>query len=259
MVESIKAIGVMTPIIVRPLKGQKNKFEILAGHNRVKASKEVGYLSIPAIIYSNLTDEQAMLIVTETNLIQRSFSDMSHSERAVALSAHYEAMKKKSGYRSDLIEEIEAITCSPLANRSRTMNKLGEQEGLSKDTIARYLRINQLTNDLKEKLDHNRIAVRTAVSLSYLRVEEQKAVDQYLQSDTKISMKQAKALKDKSSEGELSREAIEQILAQAPTKAKPIKELNWKLFLKYFNKKQSAVEIEGIITEALELYFSKNK
>jgi len=42
--------------------------------------------------------------------MQRSFSDLKHSERATVQAAHYEAMKKKSGYRSDLIERIEELS-----------------------------------------------------------------------------------------------------------------------------------------------------
>ena len=108
MVESIRANGVHVPIIIRPTTD--DKYEILSGHNRVAAAQEAAFESIPAVIREGLTEEEAMLIVTETNLIQRSFADLKHSERAIALATHYAAMKKKSGYRSDLLEEIETLT-----------------------------------------------------------------------------------------------------------------------------------------------------
>ena len=86
MVESVRANGVIVPIVVRP--ADDGKYEILSGHNRVKAAKEAGIDSVPALIRTGLTDEEALLIVTETNLLQRSFADLKHSERAVALVVH---------------------------------------------------------------------------------------------------------------------------------------------------------------------------
>ena len=137
MIESILNNGLFSPIIVRPLEDSDDgKYEILSGHNRFEASKEAGLSSIPAIIRKGLTDDEAMLIVTETNLIQRSFKDMTHSERAVSLAIHYEAMKKKQGYRSDLINEIEEMlkpsdkdkTSAPLGRRLETREKIGSQK-----------------------------------------------------------------------------------------------------------------------------------
>lgn len=143
MAESIKANGVISPITVRPL-GEDGKYEILAGHNRVNAARQAGLQSIPADILNGLTDDDAKLIAVESNLIQRSLTDMNLSEQAAAISTLYHAMKKKPGYRSDLLEKIEQTTCSPLTNRSRTMAKLSIYYGLPKDTIARYLPISQL-------------------------------------------------------------------------------------------------------------------
>jgi len=106
MVRSIKELGVIVPIIVRP-KGE-DKYEILSGHNRVNAAKTTGLETVPAVIKEQLTDEEAALIVTETNLIQRSFSDLCHSERAVALAAHHKTLKKQ-GARTDLLNELEKL------------------------------------------------------------------------------------------------------------------------------------------------------
>ena len=100
MVRSIKEFGVIVPVIVRP-KGYD--YEILSGHNRVNAAKAAGLLEVPVVIKENLEDEEAMLIVTETNLMQRSFSDMLHSERAAALSEHHKALSSQ-GKSTDLLK-----------------------------------------------------------------------------------------------------------------------------------------------------------
>ena len=105
MIQSVKEYGVIVPIIVWE---NNNEFIILSGHNRVKACEQNGILEIPCIIKKDLTLEDATLIVTETNLMQRSFSDLSHSERAYTLKQHYKAIKKQ-GKRNDLLQEISAL------------------------------------------------------------------------------------------------------------------------------------------------------
>lgn len=259
MVESIRTNGVIVPIVVRPK--ENGKYEILSGHNRVKAANEVkeaqGEL-VQAIVRDDLTDDEALLIVTETNLIQRSFADLKHSERAVALATHYDALKMKRGYRSDLLDEINALTCSPVANKSKTANKLGEQYGLAKDTIFRYIRIHELCIDLKEKLDNSEIAVRTSVSLSYLRKKEQDIIAGLISDGVKVSMKQAEFLRNESSKGELSKTAIKGFLKanEKPEKPRSIK-FNERFLAQYFDEDKSNEEIEGIVAKALELYFSQ--
>lgn len=253
MVESIKANGVIEPIIVR-LHSEPEKYEILSGHNRVNAARKAGLHTIPADIFRNLTDDEARLIVAESNLIQRSFADMPHSERAEVITAFYDAMKKKPGYRSDLLEENQEKTRSPVENR--TMAKLGKQYGLSKETIARYLRISKLIPGFQERLDKETLSIRAGVELSYLSIEEQTAVEELLRDDEKVSMQQARQLREASSSGGLTQETAKQILKKTPPKAKSIS-ISRELLTKYFHEEQTAEEIEQVVAEALELYFQQ--
>ena len=108
MVGSVKANGIFIPIIVQPIEFEDGFYEILSGHNRTEAAKAAGFTEIPAVIRKHLTRDEAMLIVTESNLIQRSFANLSHSERAAAMSMHHEAIKSQ-GKRTDLINEIENL------------------------------------------------------------------------------------------------------------------------------------------------------
>ena len=257
MVESVRSNGVILPIVVRSYIKEEGKYEILSGHNRVAAAREAGLKEVPVIIRNNLTDEEALLIVTETNLIQRSFADLKHSERAVALSIHYEAMKKKSGYRSDLLAEIEKLTCAPLGHGLRTRDKLGEQYNLGKTTVARYLRINKLIPALKERLDSDDFGMRAAEALSYLRIEEQDIIENLLATGTKIKITQADTLKAESGKGELTLGKISKILSSdyPPRKVKPVK-LSGQLLERYSLQEKSPEDVEKIIIEALEQYFS---
>ena len=258
MVESVRSTGVLVPIVVRPYAKEEEKYEILSGHNRVEAAREAGLKEVPVIIRNNLTDEEALLIVTETNLIQRSFADLKHSERAVALSIHYEALKKKSGYRSDLLAEIEELTCAPLGHGIRTRDKLGAQYSLGKTTVSRYLRVNKLIPALKEQLDNGEIGMRAAEALSYLRVKEQNIVEKLLAKGTKINIKQADTLKAESEKSELNQVNISEILSSGyfPVKVKPVK-LSRQFLAQHFKQDQSTEEIEKVIAVALEQYFSK--
>ena len=278
MVESVRNNGVLHPIIVRPILdstgNESGMYEILSGHNRFEASKVANHKEIPAVIRRGLSDDDAMLIVTETNLIQRSFKDMSHSERAIAISKHYNAMKKTKGYRTDLIKEIEEMmkpadndkTSAPVGLRLETREKIGSQYDISKNTVARYLRIDKLVDGLKERLDDDRLSIRSAVSLSYLSDSEQKILAGLLGDDTVVSMDMADVLRVKSEEvkGKLKKSDIEKILKvdstnTATVKPKPYK-LNRDLVTKYFSDSKNPEDIDKILSDALEQYFaSQNK
>ena len=270
MVESIRTNGVHTPIIVRP--AADNKYEILSGHNRVAAAKEAEHTTIPAIIREGLNDKEALLIVTETNLIQRSFADMSHSERAIVLATHYEAIKKQSGYRTDLVSEIQEMispdvkkkpdnqTCAPLGRRSDSRELLAEQYCLSKNTIARYWRINKLIPELMGRLDTGGIGMRVAEALAYLGEREQKIVNQLLDKGCNINISKAEKLKRAYKKtGAILDPDINRMLETKPSteKKNKKKEFTSEVLTKYFSSEQSAEEIIEIMREALSQFMSK--
>jgi ParB family chromosome partitioning protein len=259
-VKSVIQNGVLVPIVVRP--ADNGKYEILSGHNRVaaarKASETTGKDTIPAVIREGLTDEEAMFIVTETNLIQRSFADMKHSERAIAIAQHYTLMKKNSGYRSDLVGEIEAMTYSPVANKS-SMGKLGVQYGLSKDTIHRYLRVNTLISPLKKRLDDGEIALRVAVTMSWLDKEGQKAVESQLKQGKKLTIRIANELRKQVESNEnLTKEAVSEVFEpnHFESKVKPVK-ISGKFLEEWFGENDTNEKIEETIAEALRAYLNK--
>lgn len=256
MVESVRANGVLVPIVVRSVT-EEGRYEILSGHNRVEAARAVGIKSIPAIIRRGLTDEEALLIVTETNLMQRSFADLKHSEKAIALATHYYAMKKNPGYRTDLLQEIEDLSSVPVGQRLSTRGTLSEQHGLSSTSIQRYLRVNKLSKELKQWLDDGGIAMRVAEALSFLREKEQKIVEGLLAAGNKISMKQANNIRVASEKSSLNKTDIAKIMKSGttPTRSKTVK-LSMDLFSLHFKDGQSAEEIEKIIGEALKKYLS---
>ena len=178
LVCSIRDNGVEQPIIVRSIGDEK--YEILAGHNRVHAAREAGLDTVPAIIRDDLSDEDAKILVVESNFNQRSVKEMKPSELANSLHMLNEAMKKKPGYRSDLQEPEDG---SQSDNRLRTMHVIGKKHGLSQATIARYIRIAQLSEGLQGCLDSKLIRLGVAEQLSYLRPDEQAVVQGLVEGD----------------------------------------------------------------------------
>lgn len=102
MVESIREHGVLNPVIVQKTV---DGYEMLAGHNRWNATKIVGLSEIQAIVKEYLSEEEAYVYVIETNLMQRSFTDLLPSEKAAVLAERYEKINCQ-GKRNDIIEEI---------------------------------------------------------------------------------------------------------------------------------------------------------
>jgi ParB family transcriptional regulator, chromosome partitioning protein len=272
MVTSIKELGVILPVVVRPK--DNDSYEILSGHNRVNAAKIAGLEKVPTVIKQDLSDEEANLIVTETNLLQRSFSDLSHSERAVALKRHYEAVKQL-GKRNDLISEIEILSKASSTNNStdleqlapksiRPQEKVAAAYSLSRFTVARYLKLNELIPELLARVDTEEIAFIPAILLSIIKKTEQQDIERIIvDNNFKVDMVKADILRSNSEAGSLCADRIYAILSgelgkkkksnkQAPIKIKP------KVISRFFTQEQKPAEIEEVIEKALELYFSSS-
>ena len=259
LVESIKINGVLVPIIVRPLKSER--YEILSGHNRVNGSEIAELETVPSIIMEGLTDEEALLIVIETNLLQRSFGEMTHSERAAVLSAHHTTLKHQ-GRRTDLIREVENLlnpradagseTLSPVAKKS-THETMSDEYALSKDTVARYLRVNMLIDSLKSNLDDGLFGLRVAVTVSYLLEETQHYVAAVIATGLKLDTKKADALRAAQPH---SMEEVKRIMEGATKSTRPAAfKLKPKIVNKYFSDTTTTKEIESTIITALDIYF----
>lgn len=179
MVESIREHGVLNPVIVWQ-KGEE--YEMLAGHNRQMAGKLAGLVEIPAIVKTDLTEEDAYVYVIETNVIQRGFAELLPSEKAAVLAERYEKVSSQ-GRWNDILEEIARLngqdtagTCGHDVHRLKSRDAVGEEYGMTGRNIARYMRVQQLEEPLKERLDEGTLPLVAAVDLSYLSGKEQKVV-----------------------------------------------------------------------------------
>ncbi|ODA43210.1 ParB N-terminal domain-containing protein [Desulfosporosinus sp. BG] len=269
MIASISNYGILTPMIARTK--DNGRYEMLAGHNRMNAGTLAGLDEGDFIIKENLSDEEAWMYVIETNVMQRSFADMLPSEKAAVLALRHSKMFSQ-GKRNDIIAELikleksheikEVETSAPVGQKLTSRDKVGLEYGLSKNTVARLLRVDKLDNDLKIRMDNSEISIRCAVDLSYLAEAEQVEVNKVLtENEYKVDMKKTDMLRNYSENNKLNEKNIFQILSgeinkkPKSTTPSPVK-IKHKVYSKYFPADTKASEIERIVDEALEWYFS---
>ena len=261
MVESIKEHGVLNPVIVHKVA---DGYEMLAGHNRWNAAKIAGIREIPAIVKEDLSKEEAYVYVIETNLMQRSFTDLLPSEKAAVLAERYEKVMCQ-GKRNDILEEIARLngtdtsdSCGHDVHKSqKSRDGLGEEYGMTGRNIARYMRLDRLIPEFKEAVDKGTLAMVAAVDLSYLNVKIQKLIQQVAEAEgKKLKPKQAVELRKMGKK--ITKEAIENVLTgkeQKKPQSVSVK-LSVELYEKYFAQ-MDAGEVQEIMEKALEGYFGK--
>ena len=258
MVESIKEHGILIPVIVQKVA---DKYEMLAGHNRWNAAKIAGVSEIPAIVKEGLSEEEAYVYVIETNLMQRSFTDLLPSEKAVVLAERYEKVMCQ-GKRNDILEEIARLngvdtteSCGHDVHRSKSRDSIGEDYGMTGRNIARYMRLNQTIERIKEMVDAGTMAMVTAVELSYLSEEEQRQVCAVLD-EYGVKINNAQAVELHNAAGSLTEDKVKNILV-GKVKEKPVSDA--KVFAqikkKYF-KGKATEEVLEVLDQALALWFA---
>lgn len=271
MTESVKANGILIPDIVRKIEADENGFEyeMLAGHNRQNAAVIAGLEVIPCIVKENITDEEAWIYVLETNVMQRSFTDMLPSEKAAVLALQYSKMFSQ-GKRNDIINELKQLespdyirknsTCGNDFHKLKNRDKIGSEYSLTGRSIANYIRVNSLITPLKTRLDNSEIALVASVELSYLSAEAQQYIENVLmKNDFKLDGKKASALR--SCGNKLTEDGVYEILSgerlrKTRTETPPVK-IKYRVYSKYFAPNTKTSEIEHVIDEALALYFKK--
>lgn len=240
--ESIANSGVLMPALVRPNK--EGNFEMIAGHRRKFACLLANIDSLPCIV-RDLTDDEATIIMIDTNLRQR--DNILPSEKAFAYKMRLEAMNVQ-GNRTDL-------TSAPVGPKLRSNEKLAEEVEESVAQIKRYIRLTYLIEPIIEMVDENLIALRPAVEISYLSKENQEYLLDYMQlNDCTPSHAQTIKMHKMEKDGNLSVKVIESImLEEKPNQVEKIK-IPKNRIRNFFSNKTSEKEIEDTIVKALELY-----
>lgn len=267
MVASIKENGVLSPIIVQP---DGDSYEILIGHNRWNASKLAGLPTVPAIVKTGLTEDEAEMYVIESNVMQRGFDNLRISEQAAAVALRHSEMFSQ-GKRNDILRELTALenpsepdtgTLNPMGSKLDTSDSIGKEYGVSKGSVVRLIRINKLIDALKALVDSGTLSIRAGVEFSFLS-EDTQAVIAECAEECKIDMKTAKKLRDAAdSEGNIESDTVHSIVCGEDTEQKPKPKsvkISHDAYTKYFSEGTKAKEITETIEKALAMYFANFK
>ena len=274
MIDSIRENGIYNPLLVRDL--ENGYYQILSGHNRWNCAKEVGLTEIPCTILKGLTDDEALIIVLDSNIQQRSISEMPITKQAHIYALDV-AVNKRQGRRSDLIKQIEnnlellensSSALSLEDEKTDTIADVGNKHGVSRATITRLIRIDALDETIKPRIDTGVIGVLAGVQLSYLTNAEQKIIADLLEEyEYGISESKAKLLRRLSKNKELNSKTILQILDgsynKTSTSLKPKKggqrkalKLSAEMVEKYYDEDVADETIIDDINNGLSLFLA---
>ena len=243
-VESIKQIGVVSPLIVRP--DPEGGYEILSGHRRLHAAQLAGLETVPVIV-KEMDDDAAIIFMVDSNL-QR--ENILPSERAFSYKMKLEAMKHQ-GERSDLQPET---TSRQLGEKLQTsVAVMSEEMGESQRQIQRFIRLTNLIPEILDMVDEKKIAFNPAVELSYLKPSEQKkfleAMD-YAQASPSLS--QAQRLKKLSQEGDCTLDAMCEVMNEIKKDELDHVTIKNEVLRKYFPKSYTPKQMQDTIIRLLE-------
>ena len=244
-VESVEQYGVLSPLIARPRP--EGGYEIISGHRRQHAAQLAGLETLPVIV-RNMDDDAAVLLMVDSNL-QR--ENILPSERAFAYKMKLEALKNQ-GARSDL-------TSVQVAPKLST-EKIGEEVGMSKDNVKRYIRLTNLIPELLDMVDEKKIAFNPAVELSYLDESQQRDFLEAM-NDTQNapSLSQAQRLKKLAQEGHFSYDVAFAVMGEEKKDELDKVVIKNDTLRKYFPRSYTPKQMEDTIIKLLEQWQRKQQ
>lgn len=246
LIQSVQTHGVLVPAIARPRP--EGDFEIVAGHRRKHASELAGLDFMPVIVL-DLNDDEAIIQLVDCN-IQR--ENILPSERAKAYKMRMDAMKRQ-GARTDL-------TSPNISAKFRSDDELGQEVGVSGDTIRNYASLTNLVPELMQMVDEGRIKLSPAYQIAALPSNEQSLLLDTIESEQATpSLSQAQRMKRLSQSGDLNEDVLLEIMME---QKKPVRNditLSGEKLRKYFPKSYSPIQMENVIFKLLEAWQRKRQ
>ena len=244
-VESVEQYGVLSPLIARPRP--EGGYEIISGHRRQYAAKLAGLDTLPVIV-RQMSDDAAVILMVDSNL-QR--EHILPSERAFAYKMKLEALKNQ-GARSDL-------TSVQVAPKLST-EKIGEEVGMSKDNVKRYIRLTNLVPELLDMVDEKKIAFNPAVELSYLDEAQQRDFLEAMQDTQNApSLSQAQRLKKLAQEGHFSYDVAFAVMGEEKKDELDKVVIKNDTLRKYFPRSYTPKQMEDTIIKLLDQWQRKQQ
>ena len=246
-VESIAQYGVLAPLIARP-RPDGDGYEIISGHRRQYAAKLAGLDTLPVIV-RQMSDDAAVILMVDSNL-QR--EHILPSERAFAYKMKLEAIKSQ-GARSDL-------TSPQVAAKFRSDDAVAKDQGISGDTVRRYIRLTNLIPELLDMVDEKKIAFNPAVELSYLDESQQRDFLEAMEDTQNApSLSQAQQLKKMAQQGEFSYEKAFDVMGQEKKSEKDTVTIKNETLRKYFPRSYTPKQMEEKIIQLLDAWQKKQQ
>lgn len=238
LTESIKENGLLEPIIVRSFPA--GKYEIISGHRRVEACKELGITEVPATI-KEMSKDEAIVQMVDSNIHREHILP---SEKAFAYKMKLEALKHQGK------------TYGQAVHKSRD-NITGTESGRN---VQRYIRLTYLIPELLKMVDEQRIAFTPAIELSYLPEREQRVLlDEIEYTDATPSLSQAQRLRKFSSQGRLSVDTVFAVLSEEKANQKEQVRFMADDIRKYFPRSYTNRDMQETIIKLLENWQRKRE
>lgn len=266
LIDSIKENDMLMPALVRPK--EDGTYEMISGHRRKFAMSQLGKKEMNVII-RNLDDDQATILMVDSN-IQR--ENIYPSERGYAYKMRLEAMKHQGKKvdidfdNADVPIEYGKSTSTQVEQKSKnkySVEILGEQLGLDRNQIRRFIRLTYLIEPLQEMVDGRNednitIAFNPAVELSYLTLDEQQyVVDSINDNQRTPSLAQCQEFKRLSHDGELTFDFVNDTLAEEKPNQREKLSFQMNEINKYFPKNLSPGKKKDIMIHLLENWAKK--
>lgn len=239
LVESIKANGILSPVLLRPCGN--DLYEMVSGHRRLHAAKMAGLTAIPSII-REMTDDEATIAMVDAN-IQR--EELLPSEKAFAFKMKMEAMKRQ-GTRRDLTSDQNGPKL--------TAWSIGDDNGISGTQVKRYIRLTELIPELLDLVDAKRLNFTVAVDVSYIGKEIQGWLNEYIHDNGPVKANQIAALREAIATGPITQMKMIMILNDTQPGKKPSSKFTIpdKKLREYFPKEYSTDEMRSVIFALLD-------
>ena len=252
-VESIWEYGVLVPIIVRPM--DDGSYEIVSGHRRKRACELAEVEEIPAIV-RDLDDDEATIIMVDSNL-QR--ENILPSERAKAYQMKLEAIRRRAG-RPKKEEQENGGQFGHDFEAKKAREIIAEEAGDSPRNVQRFIRLNELSEPLRDKVDNGELGFTPAVELSFLKPQEQEWVERALDETQQTpSLSQAQRIKQESKEGTLTEDTVHKIISEEKKPLYNSVTLSHDTLKRYFPKSYTAKQMENIIIRLLDSWLKKRQ
>ena len=245
-VESVKQYGVLSPLIARPRP--KGGYEIISGHRRQHATELAGLETLPVIV-REMSDDAAVILMVDSNL-QR--EHILPSERAFAYKMKLDAIKNQ-GARSDL-------TSPQVASKFRSDDEVAKGQGISGDTVRRFIRLTNLIPELLDMVDNKTVSFNPAVELSYLSPEQQQEVIRAMDDTQNFpSVSQAKRIKKLAQDGTFTTETVVAIMGEEKKSELDTVTIKNDTLKKYFPRSYTPKQMEDTIIKLLEQWQKKRQ